>query len=52
VVGTFRPGSTAYAAFTTTAFTVGAGAHTISFVGLDSTGGDNTALVDNVQLTQ
>src|SRR5262249_26581512 len=51
-VGTFTPGSTAYAGFTTTAFTVGAGAHTISFVGLDSAGGDNTAFIDDVRLTQ
>src|SRR5262249_8268806 len=50
VVGTFRPGSAAYAAFTTAAFTVGAGSHPIAFAGLDSTGGDNTALLDDVQL--
>src|SRR5262249_23577667 len=43
VVGTFRPPGTAYAAFTTTAFAVGSGAHTITFQGLDSAGGDNTA---------
>src|SRR5262249_55402762 len=50
VVGTFRPGSAAYAGFTTAAFTVGAGAHTVSFQGLDSVGGDNTAFVDDVKL--
>jgi ELWxxDGT repeat protein len=50
VVGTFRPGSAAYAGLTTAAFAVGAGAHTISFVGLDSTGGDNTAFLDDVRL--
>jgi hypothetical protein len=52
VVGTFTPAGAAYAGFTTAAFTVGAGAHTITFQGLDSAGGDNTAFIDNVQLTQ
>jgi uncharacterized protein (TIGR03118 family) len=50
VVGTFTPGDTSYAAFTTANFTVGAGTHTIAFQGLDPNGGDNTAFVDNVQL--
>jgi Ca2+-binding RTX toxin-like protein len=51
-VGTFMPAGTAYSTLTTAAFTVAAGAHTISFQGLDSAGGDNTAFVDDVQLTQ
>jgi hypothetical protein len=49
-VGTFTPQGAGYSALTTAAFTVAAGAHTISFVGLDSAGGDNTAFVDDVQL--
>jgi hypothetical protein len=52
VVGTFTPSGTTYATYTTAAFTVAAGAHTITFQGLDSAGGDNTAFVDAVQLTQ
>jgi hypothetical protein len=51
-VGTFAPAGTGYAAFTTAAFAVGAGSHTITFQGLDSAGGDNTAFVDDVRLTQ
>ena len=49
-VGTFTPAGTAYQQLTTAAFTVGAGVHTVSFVGLDSAGGDNTAFLDNVQM--
>src|SRR5204862_434248 len=37
-----------YQNFTTAAFTVTAGSHTITFQGLDSAGGDNTALIDAV----
>jgi hypothetical protein len=51
-VGTFTPASTSYAALTTSSFTVAAGMHTITFLGLDSAGGDNTAFIDNIQLTQ
>jgi glucose/arabinose dehydrogenase/endogenous inhibitor of DNA gyrase (YacG/DUF329 family) len=51
VVGTFTPSGTAYQGYVTAAFTVAAGAHTITFQGLDSAGGDNTALVDAVALT-
>jgi hypothetical protein len=50
-VGTFTPSGTGYSSLTAT-FTVGAGSHTITFQGLDSAGGDNTAFVDNIQLTQ
>ena len=50
-VGTFTPAGTAYQQFTTAAFTVGAGARTITFQGLDSAGGDNTAFIDDVRLT-
>jgi hypothetical protein len=48
VVGTFTPSGTSYQAYTTAAFTVAAGSHTIVFRGLDSAGGDNTAFVDAV----
>ena len=50
VVGTFMPSSANYQALTTTSFMVGSGMHTISFQGLDSAGGDNTAFIDNVAI--
>ena len=50
MVGTFKPTGTSYAPYTTNAFTVTAGTHTITFVGLNPNGGDNTAFVDQVQL--
>ncbi len=50
VVDTFTPPGTSYASYTTDAFTVAAGSHTIAFQGLDSIGGDNSALIDDVQL--
>ena len=50
VVGTFTPSGTSYQSYTTAAFTVAAGAHTITFRGLDSAGGDNTAFVDAIKL--
>jgi hypothetical protein len=49
-VGTFTPAGTAYQTFTTAAFTVAAGSHPITFVGLNPNGGDNTAFIDNVQV--
>ena len=49
-VGTFAPSGTSYQSFTTAAFSVGAGAHTIAFRGLNSAGGDNTALVNAIAL--
>jgi N-acetylneuraminic acid mutarotase len=49
VVGTFTPTGTAYAVYTAT-FQVTAGAHTLTFVGLDPDGGDNTAFLDQVFL--
>ena len=51
VVGTFTPSGTSYQAYTTAAFTVTAGSHTITFQGLDSAGGDNTAFVDQVAIS-
>ena len=47
-VGTFTPSGTTYQTSMTSSFTVAAGAHTIQFVGLDSAGGDNTALIDQI----
>jgi hypothetical protein len=48
VVGAFMPSGTSYQTYTTAPFTVAAGAHTITFLGLDSAGGDNTAFIDKV----
>ena len=50
VVGTFTPAGSNYTSFTTSAFTVAAGSHTISFVGTNPLGGDNTAFIDEVSL--
>ena len=50
VVGTFTPSGTSYQSYTTDEFSVAVGAHTISFQGHDSAGGDNTAFVDAVAL--
>ena len=52
VVGTFTPTGTSYQSYTTAAFTVTAGAHTIKFQALDSAGGDNTAFVDQTAIVQ
>ena len=49
VVATFTPMGTSYAAYATAVFAVAAGTHTITFQGLDSAGGDNTAFVDDVR---
>ena len=51
VVGTFRAPSKSYQTFTTGTFTVSAGSHVIEFLGLDSVGGDNTAILDDVTIT-
>ena len=49
VVGVFSPDSTSYQSYTTVAFTIAdPGSHTITFQGLDSAGGDNTAFIDQV----
>jgi hypothetical protein len=51
VVGSFMPGSSSYQTLTTPTFSITtAGTHTIEFLGVDTAGGDNTALIDNVQL--
>ena len=48
VVGTFTPSGTSYQTYTTSVFTVTAGSHTITFQGLDTAGGDNTAFIDSI----
>jgi S-formylglutathione hydrolase FrmB len=52
VVGTFTPSSTSYQTYSTSAFTVAAGSHTIEFQSLDSAGGDNTVLIDAIRVAQ
>ncbi len=47
-VGTFLPTLTSYQTFSTSTFTVSAGAHTIEFVGIDSAGNDNTVFLGQV----
>ncbi len=49
-VYTFVPQGTNYQQYTTPAFNVSAGAHTITIVGLDNAGGDNTAFIDSVAI--
>jgi hypothetical protein len=51
VVGTFSPSSTSYQSYSTAAFTVTGGTLTITFQGLDSAGGDNTAFLDAVTIS-
>jgi hypothetical protein len=51
VVATFTPSGTTYSTLVTPTFTVATtGSHTITFVGLNSAGGENTALLDDVKL--
>ncbi len=50
VVGTITPSGTSYVQYTSNAFTVTAGSHTIAFVGLNPKGGDNTAFLDQVSI--
>ena len=49
-VATFTPSSTSYQGYSTVAFTVTAGTHTIEFLGL-SANGDNTGFLDQVTVT-
>ncbi|WP_435008284.1 hypothetical protein P12x_005540 [Tundrisphaera lichenicola] len=49
-VGTILPTSTSYNSFTTAAFSVAAGSHTITFQGLNSKGGDNSTLIDAISI--
>ena len=50
VVGTFTPDGAKYKQYSTGSFTVGAGSHVLTFQGLDSNGGDNTAFIDAVTI--
>ena len=50
MVDTFTPASTGYATYTTASFNVTAGSHTITFVGVDPTGANHTALLDQVTI--
>ena len=52
VVGTFTPASTNYTTYTTASFNVTAGSHTITFVGVDPSGADYTALLDQASILQ
>jgi hypothetical protein len=52
VVGTFIPTDTTYRAYATAVFPVTAGSHTLTFKGLDTAGGDNTAFIDGVTISQ
>jgi len=49
--GTIDPATTQYASYQSSAFTVNAGAHTIEFLGLDTAGSDNIALIDEVTIS-
>ena len=51
-VGTFTPSGTSYQTMATSSFAVSAGSHTIQIKGLDPTGGDATAFLDGVTITQ
>ena len=46
--GTITPAGTSYAVYNSTAFTVGAGSHTIALVGVDPNSQDNTAFITQV----
>ena len=50
VVGTFTPSSTSYQSYSTVAFPVTAGTHTIEFQGLSASGA-NTAFIDAVSIS-
>ena len=51
LLATFRPASSSYSTLSTPAFTTTTGSHTLKFQGRNSSGGDNTAFIDAVQLT-
>ena len=51
VIATIDPSGTSYTNYTTPAFNVAAGPHTIEFLGLNPNGEDNTALIDQVAVT-
>nr|MBA3949971.1 DUF642 domain-containing protein [Acidobacteriota bacterium] len=49
-LGYFRPAGTGYEFVTTRSFTATARSHTVRFTGMNPLGGDNTALIDAVQI--
>ena len=51
VVSTFAPTSTGFVTFTTAPFRVTAGNHTVSFVGNNPSGGDSSAFLDQISIT-
>jgi hypothetical protein len=52
VVNTFTPSSTTYTTYASAALKLTAGSHTISFVGVDPSGTDYTAFLDQATLVQ
>ena len=50
VLGTFTPTSTNYSTYTTASFNVASGSHTITFVGVDPSGADYSAFLDQVSI--
>ena len=50
-VGLVTPLSTNYGSYQTLTFMVTSGFHTVTFTGLDPQGGDNTAFLDDVQIS-
>ena len=50
VVGTFQPASADFQSYSTDAFSVTAGSHTVEFLGTDTNGGDKTAFIDSVSV--
>lgn len=51
VLGTFKPNGSSYQTLSTAAFTTTSGSHTLTFQGLDTATGDNTAFIDAVTLS-
>ena len=50
VVSTITPAGTSYATYTTASFNVTAGSHTITFAGVDPSGADYSAFLDQVTI--
>ena len=50
LLGTFAPPDATYQELATAAVAPGQGSHTLTFVGLNSAGGDDTAFIDNVRV--
>ena len=50
VVGSFVPASASYQVYQTAPFTVAAGSHTVEFLGVNASGGDDTTLLDSISI--